>query len=129
MLVSISRKSKTHWIFQLLLDGEITLCATTDILLEYEEKIAEHTNRSFSEKTLGIILSLGNLVRVEKYFFWDLLPNDADDNKFVDCAIAAGAEYIVSEDRDFNPLKKIDFPKVNVLRIHEFAALWGIVME
>ncbi|MCB9352648.1 MAG: PIN domain-containing protein [Lewinellaceae bacterium] len=30
---------------------------------------------------------------------------DADDNKFLDCAIAAGAEYLVTHDKDFNILK------------------------
>ena len=36
-----------------------------------------------------------------------LITADADDNKFVDCAIIAGAKYIVTEDRRFNVLKEI----------------------
>lgn len=124
LLVCISRKSETNWIFQLLLDGEITLCVTTDILLEYEEMIAHHTNRRFAEDTLEVLLSLENLVRVEKYFYFELIPNDADDNKFVDCAIAAGADFIVSEDRAFRALKNIPFPKVGCLTTAEFAEWW-----
>lgn len=127
LLVSIGRNSETNWIFQLLLDGEITLCVTTDILLEYEEKIAEHTNRRFAENTMDVLLSLDNLIRIEKYFFWELIPNDADDNKFVDCAVAAGADFIISEDRAFRHLKNVKFPKVHCLRIAEFTALWEVL--
>ena len=44
----------------------------------------------------------------------------ADDNKFVDCAIAANAKCIVSEDNHFNVLKFIPFPKVEVIGIDDF---------
>lgn len=40
--------------------------------------------------------------------------------KFVDCAFAAGATYIVSDDSHFNVLRDITFPKLLVLRIKEF---------
>jgi predicted nucleic acid-binding protein len=48
------------------------------------------------------------------------ITNDPDDNKFVDCAIASNADYIVSQDSHFDILKFIDFPKVNVIRLEEF---------
>jgi len=45
---------------------------------------------------------------------------DADDNKFADCAIAANADYRITNDRDFNILKRINFPKISVVTIQEF---------
>ena len=45
---------------------------------------------------------------------------DKDDDKFVDCAITAGADYIVTEDSHFDYLKKIPFPQLNVLTLDEF---------
>ena len=45
---------------------------------------------------------------------------DPDDNKFVDCAIASNAKYIVSQDHHFDILKKIPFPKIDVVTIEEF---------
>lgn len=48
------------------------------------------------------------------------------DNKFIDCAIAANADYIVTNDKHFNVVKNIDFPKVNILSIQEFIKLLGI---
>ena len=46
---------------------------------------------------------------------------DEDDNKFVDCAIAANAEYIVTEDHHFNELKNISFPSVAIINLKDFA--------
>ncbi len=63
---------------------------------------------------------LPNVEFVNVYFKWQLIENDPDDNKFVDCAIAANAKCIVSEDKHFRILKTIDFPKVEVLTIEEF---------
>ena len=48
------------------------------------------------------------------------LLKDEDDNKFVDCAIAANADYLITQDKDFNILKQIDFPKINIVRLDEF---------
>lgn len=45
---------------------------------------------------------------------------DEDDNKFVDCAIASNASYIVSHDKDFRLLASIDFPKVIVIDTDSF---------
>ncbi|WP_417570360.1 PIN domain-containing protein [Phocaeicola coprocola] len=46
---------------------------------------------------------------------------DQDDNKFVDCAITANAEYIVTEDHHFNELKNISFPSVAIINLKDFA--------
>ncbi len=51
-----------------------------------------------------------------------LCDTDKDDDKFVDCAITAGADYIVTEDSHFNILKQIPFPRLNVLTLDEFNA-------
>ena len=54
------------------------------------------------------------------HFRFRLIEPDPDDNKFVDCAIVAGADYIVSEDTHFRVLETIPFPKVNVIRLNRF---------
>lgn len=38
----------------------------------------------------------------------------------VDCAVTAGATYIVSNDRHFRELERYDFPKVDVRTLSEF---------
>jgi predicted nucleic acid-binding protein len=54
------------------------------------------------------------------FYKWDLIIADPDDNKFVDCALNAGADFIVTNDRHFNVLKEIDFPPVQVIDIDSF---------
>ena len=45
---------------------------------------------------------------------------DPDDDKFVDCAIASNADFIVTHDKHFNVLKDIDFPKVQTVNLTQF---------
>jgi putative PIN family toxin of toxin-antitoxin system len=89
-------------------------------LTEYEEILARKTSPTFSEMIIHIILNSENVVFVNPHFRFDLITADIDDNKFVDCAIIANADYIVSQDTHFDVLKTINFPKVNVIRIEEF---------
>lgn len=53
-------------------------------------------------------------------YAFHLIKADEDDNKFVDCAIIANAKYIVSNDRHFDVLREIPFPKVDVIKINQF---------
>lgn len=119
LLVSISEKSKLHWIFQALLFQNYTLCITTEILAEYAEIIERHMGSEVSESVMGVLENLPNVLLITTYYKFHLLK-DEDDNKFVDCAIAANANYIVSHDKDFKVLKDIDFPKVEVISTEVF---------
>ena len=66
------------------------------------------------------ILERKNVRQISAYYKWNLITADPDDNKFVDCAVAANAKYIVTEDHHFNVLKRISFPVVNVIDIDKF---------
>ena len=60
------------------------------------------------------------LMNEEVYIHFALIKSDVDDNKFVDCAVAADAEYIVTNDTHFDILKEIPWPKVSVIKIKDF---------
>ena len=122
LLVSISRKSAHHWVFKSLVDGYFTLCVTTDILSEYAEIIEKHMNKDIADAVLLALLELSNVERTEVYFKWNLL-GDKDDNKFCDCVVAGGANYLVTQDKDFRILAKSPFPKVSVLSLSQFKAI------
>lgn len=122
LLVSISPRSRYRWVFDALLDKRFTLCVTTEILLEYGEIIARHMSDQYFYETMMTLENLANLERVTPRFRFNLL-HDPDDNKFVDCAIAANAVCIVSHDRDFLPLRAIEFPKVAVVDTEVFRKL------
>lgn len=119
LLVGISERSKLHWDFKGLIEKQYELCVTTDILSEYAEIIGQKMGKEVSESTMGTIENLRNTSFITNYYRFQLLK-DEDDDKFVDCAVAANANFIVSHDKDFNVLKSIDFPSVKVIDTVEF---------
>lgn len=123
LLISIAPKSVFRPIIDSLINGRFNLVLTNDILSEYTEILERKANAIVANNIAEMLLSLDNLNKVEVYFEWKLIENDPDDNKYVDAAIAGSADFIVSNDQHFNVLKNIDFPKVNVVSIHEFMRL------
>ena len=116
----IGKKSPFRWIFNCLLAGKIILCISNEILLEYCEVLARKTTWEIAEN-IAEFLSVSPFVeKKEIYFNFGLISVDADDNKFVDCAITADAVCLVSNDKHFQVLKTIDFPKVTILTLREF---------
>ena len=69
---------------------------------------------------LDILLESPNVILIKEYFFWGLIKIDPDDNKFVDCALMANADFIITEANHFNVLEKIPFPNITVLSLEEF---------
>ena len=120
LLVCISNSSKFHSIWTAFLNEKFCLCVSNEIMIEYEEILARKTSPSFAEMIVHIILNSENILFVNPYYRFGLITADPDDNKFVDCAIIANADYIVSQDTHFDILKTISFPKVSVIRIEEF---------
>ncbi len=125
LLQAISSRSVHHWIWEALRQEELTLCVTTDILLEYEEVLARKRNEELAQLVIEVILLMPNLVRAEVYFNFGLPTKDPDDQKFTDCAIACGADYLVTEDNDFNEVQKTPFPSVWVVSPDQFRLLSG----
>ena len=61
---------------------------------------------------LGDLDQSHNVSLVHSYYRWNLIQKDWDDNKFIDCAIAGNADCIVTNDKHFNILHAIDFPRI-----------------
>ena len=57
---------------------------------------------------------------ITPYYKFNLIEADKDDNKFVDCAIAAQAKCIVTNDHHYDVLKTIPFPKVEIVGLVDF---------
>ena len=120
ILSSISPYSPYRPIFDHFEAGTYQLGLTTEILLEYEEKIQSNFSPFLAELIVGAMTLKNNVSFVEVFFQWKLIYHDLDDNKFVDCALAFGADYLVTNDRHFRVLKNISFPSLTVLRMEEF---------
>jgi len=117
---SISPKSQYHLIFTSLINGKFKLCISNEILLEYEEIISVKYSSQHLESFMGFISFSPHVLYYQPSYKFNLIETDPDDNKFVDCAICSNADAIVTSDKYFNILKRIDFPKVNVLSPKEF---------
>jgi putative PIN family toxin of toxin-antitoxin system len=120
LLPAIFKKSVHHWIWEAFRANQFTLCYTTEILHEYEELLLHCYSPAVTENVMNELLNAPNTERITVFFNWYLISADSDDNKFVDCAISAGARYIVTNDKHFNILKQILFPQIQVLDIIAF---------
>jgi uncharacterized protein len=89
--------------------GRFQWAVTTEILLEYEEVMLRQCNErkaTMMKQIMGMVNARhGNLIHVSPSFRFHLITGDADDDKFADCAIAAQADFIITEDRHFRVLE------------------------
>lgn len=94
---------------QAILDGRVALAFSTAILLEYEEVLTRFGGSERWPRVWQALQMTGqlhdNLRHVEPAYHWRLIAADPDDDKFADCAFAAEAEWIVTEDRHLDVLK------------------------
>ena len=120
LLQALSNNYGYYCILAALRQGRYTLCCSNDIILEYEEVLKRFFHREIVENFLNFLLYSENVLLVTPYFKWNKITADHDDNKFVDCAFMAGADYIVTNDKHFNILKNFDFPKIEIIDIDTY---------
>jgi len=88
--------------------GRISLAVSSRILMEYEEiltaKAGERNWRKLSLFIHTVARRRQNLLVIDPCFEFRVISQDPDDNMFTDCAIAAHADYVITEDRHFAPL-------------------------
>lgn len=112
--------SPYHCLWNDFIIGKYTLCVSNEILNEYQEIIERLTTPGIARDVVAAIARSPHIRYCETFYRFRLIEADPDDNKFVDCAITAGADYIVSEDAHFRVLSTISFPSVNVILLDQF---------
>lgn len=120
LVMSVSKRNSYKRVWQSLLSGKFVLCVSTEIMAEYAEVLGRNISPYVADMVIETILHLKNVFYVTPYYRFHLITADEDDNKFVDCAIAANAKYIVTEDHHFDVLRSIPFPSVEVMGIDDF---------
>lgn len=123
VLRAISSKSNLAELLDRLYSEEYEAVVSTEIILEYEEKITHFYGQTIAKTFLEFLIILPNTLRIEPFFQLNLITNDVDDNKFVDCAFSANAHYIVTDDKHFKVLEGIDFPTIPVINAEDFKIL------
>lgn len=80
--------------------GHFTLCVTEEIVCEYAGVLARFPDLAErADDLLFMLRRLENVIWVEAPGRLHLISSDPSDNKFLECALAAGADLIVSGDR------------------------------
>ena len=116
LLESINRKRPAYNLYLIFQELKFDWVISNEIYLEYREVLTKFYSEDTAEYVLSRLLNSTNVIFQEPYFKWDLIQIDTSDNKFVDLAIS-------SNDKHFNVLKELEFPRVHVVHLNEFLSL------
>jgi putative PIN family toxin of toxin-antitoxin system len=106
--------------------GEITLCLSKDILDEYTEVLQRI--RLKDEREIEELLSLFaegfNILFTTKTPKIKVVQGDPDDDKFIECAVALRAEFVITGDRSIRDLG--EYMGVRMLTPQQFLKIYKI---
>ena len=120
----VGRNTAYHKIFQEILAGRLTLLLSKEVVLEYEEIFSSKISPEFSGFLIKALLENPFIDKVEIFYQWNLISQDADDNKFIDLGLNGNADYLITNDKHFNLVKSISFPTLKIITIKDFSDLW-----
>jgi len=127
LLNSIPKKGSLRWLYDAFRNEEFVWVCSNEIITEYAEVIDRELSHQAMEIVFSIMLTAVNTQRYEPSYKWQLVSEDPDDNKFVDCALGANVDYLVTSDRHLRNLLKIKdlFPPVPVVTPAQFKKILG----
>ena len=95
------------------------LCVTRPIFKEYEAVVNRFTKISKTKRSKLI-------GKIRQHVFWftssqriNAIKDDPTDNKFLECALASNADFIVSGDKHLLNLKNRKFKNTYIVRLSE----------
>ena len=95
----------TREIFKLAITGTLDLLTSEPIISELDEKL--RTKFSWEEPRINqyidAVREIAQIIKAREKI--DVIRNDPDDNKILECAVAGRADLIVSADSDLLKLK------------------------
>jgi len=102
---------------------EYQLIISEEVLHEYEEILKQRSAPGAAEIVLETFLESPDIIFNRVYYSWNAITQNPDDNKFFDVAVAANADYLVTNDSHFKEVANIPFPKVNIISADDFLAI------
>ncbi|MBW2368056.1 MAG: putative toxin-antitoxin system toxin component, PIN family [Deltaproteobacteria bacterium] len=101
-------------IVSLILDGRVILCLSSEILAEYKGVLKRNKFKSLNQAKVKQFLQ-----EIEKKALWvepresvKIIKADPEDNKFLECAQAAQADYLVTGNIKHFSFKKFKSTKI-----------------
>jgi putative PIN family toxin of toxin-antitoxin system len=100
--------------------GEVTLCLSKPIIDEYVEVLQRLGLQSESElsELLGLFARGFHAVFAAKTPKLHVVEDDPDDNKFIECAVALKASFIISGDKALIAIQ--DYMGIKIINPKEF---------
>ena len=120
LIQSIPERSPYFVVWKSILDGDNILCVSNEILNEYTEIIQRLVGIDTAKYVIDALLESKYTELITPYYNFELITADPDDNKFVDCAIASNARYVVTNDKHFDVLRQIKYPVLDVITLKDF---------
>ena len=101
-----------------VVSGEMTACATAEIIDEYEAIVQEMINRKQGHINKNILAPLITAMEIIEPVTQVEICRDHDDNKFLGCAKDSHSLYIVSGDKDLLVIEK--YENIQIITAKEF---------
>lgn len=120
LLASINPRGAYFKLYELFIASAFEWVLSNEILTEYEEQVTRRYSVRTAQQVHDVLTTAPNAYFQEAYYKWQLIEADPDDNKFVDVAIAASADFLVTNDKHFDVLKQVEFPRVPIIRFQDF---------
>lgn len=121
----IKAKSNPALIVSLILQNQITLCLSNETFDEYQDVFTyrkfRHLDHSSVSKLLVAIKRKAKWTKPKKAI--TLIEEDSDDNKFLECALAGQADFIISGDPHLKKLKS--FQGIEIVDATGFLSIFG----
>ena len=93
LLNSVPQNGSGRWLYDAFAEGVFVWVFSNEIFSEYAEMIESESSQNAANLVAVLLLISPNHIRYEPSFRWELVKNDPDDNKFVDCAISDNVDY------------------------------------
>ena len=103
--------------------GEVTLCLSKPIIDEYIEVLQRLGLQDEGElgELLGLFARGLHIVFTTKTPELHIVEDDPDDNKFIECAVALKADFIISGDKALIAIE--DYMGIKIVNPKEFIAI------
>ncbi len=110
--------SVSHKLLIKLLDKNIKIFTTKKVLEEFSE-VLERDFQYTTEEVAKIVEKVMTFVTlIETTSKIDVVKDDPDDDKILECAVDSGSKYIITYDRHLLKLK--EFQEIKILTPDEF---------
>ncbi len=72
---------------------------------------------------MGVLLTAENASLYNIFYYFQLVQDDSDDNKFADTFLASNTDILISNDKKLLVLNDLEFPTMQVIQLENFSEI------